>query len=121
MMATTPPPAASFSSDTMQYLLDVSIRFAIQHAIQHVTEELAKHLTTTQLVVNKKITALKTELELRGFTVNYKYSQTQFCVFGKSLPDFYFYKDGEHIQAGVVVMRDDDEDEEVEDKNKPVH
>ena len=50
MMATTALPA-SVTGDMMEYLFEVSVRFAVQH----VTEELTKHVTATQLVVSKEM------------------------------------------------------------------
>lgn len=51
--------------------------------------------------------------------MDYQYSQIEFCIFGKALPDFYFYKEGKHVQGVLVIPQDDDE--EAEDKNKLNH
>ena len=120
-----PPPSASasFSGEAVQYLLQNTIKFAVNQ----VAEELNKHMKTSELIVSKEIqkndwitTSIKGELESKGFHVNCTYSQTNFSIFGKSLPDFYFYKEGKHIKAGVVAMMQNNDNEEV-DINMPVH
>ena len=35
--------------------------------------------------------------------MNQSYSQSEFCLFGKSLPDFYFHKGGEEVQAVLAT------------------
>ena len=60
--------------------------------MHRVTEEISKNMKSSELTVNKEIqkndwivASLKHELELRGFLVNQSYSQSEFCLFGKSL------------------------------------
>ena len=119
-----PPQSASYAGEALQHLLQASVKIAVSQ----VAEKLHKHVRTSRLVVNKEvqrndwiIAAIKGELASKGFRANHSYPQTNFSVFGKSLPDFYFYKEGKHIQAGVVVMMENDDIDEEIDINMPVH
>lgn len=55
--------------------------------------------------------SVKKDLGALGFVVKSSIEQNDFCLFGKSLPDLYFYKDfgGNIVQAGLLkrVLIDD--------------
>ena len=64
---------------------------------------------------------LKGELEHKGFMVKYRITQTEFSIYGKSLQDFYFYREFDKIgmkngtvHAGMLLLNSDEEDVEIE-------
>ena len=88
-----------------------------------ITLTLAQHVYTyqleqNQLYVSKEIqknewytNLVKCKLEKRGLIVAQKCSQSEFSIFGKSLPDFYFYRPAEaSIQAAMTGTVEDIDD-----------
>ena len=127
MIVDVPSSSSSFTGEAVQFLIQAAVKLAVHH----VTEEVSRHMKTSEMIVSKEIqkndwiiSSLKHELESWGFIVNYFYSQSDFCLFGKSLPDFYFYKEGEEVQGVMVATLQDnngDGNMEVEDENVPIH
>ena len=108
-------PSASFSGETVQLML--------KNAISHVCLELSNDLRGKQLQVTKEvqkndwyIDMLKDELERQGFTVKHRFMHTQFSIYGKSRPDFYFYREHKKgmknttVHAGMVLADSDEEE-----------
>ena len=62
------------------------------------------------------IDMLKDELERQGFTVKHHFMHTQFSIYGKSRPDFYFYREHKKgmknttVHAGMVLVDSDEEE-----------
>lgn len=77
---------------------------------------LQKMRNIKKMTVNKEIQKndwfieyLQENLRSHGFTTSFEFNVNKFCIFGKSRPDFSFYKEkGEWIKVGLVTQPSDE-------------
>lgn len=90
-------------------VVEILIKSAIKHTIQEISKDMTKQLEENQLHVNKEIqknewytNLLRSELEKRGLIIKEKWHQSEYSLFGKSLPDFCFYRGETSIQGKSI-------------------
>ena len=90
--------------------VDLMMEMLAFPSIRTVSEKLALVLTHTtkpekEVELNQlQYQIIKNDLSNLGFLVKTSIDQNDFCMFGKSLPDHYFYKDhsGNIVKAGLL-------------------
>ena len=104
--------------------VDLMMEMLAFPSIRTVSEKLALVLTHTtkpekEVELNQlQYQIIKNDLSNLGFLVKTSIDQNDFCMFGKSLPDLYFYKDhsGNIVKAGLLKKICSNEFEELGDE-----
>ena len=98
--------------------IELMLKSAVKATIAELNKEMMQELEQNQLYVSKEMqknewytNLVKCELEKRGLIVAQKCLQSEFSIFGKSLPNFYFYRPAEaSIQAAMTGTVEDIDD-----------